>query len=821
MSTTSLSLRSAPPADDPLLTALVEELARRWRCGDPVRAEEMLDRHPELWHAPARAVRLVYEEICLRRECGLPVAADDCFSRFPEWRAQLALLLECHALLEDDAGGPRWPTAGETIAGYELQSCLGDGAGGCVFLARQLALADRPVVVKATRLRGNEHLHLARLQHTHIVPLYAVHDEPARNLRLLCMPYFGGAGLAQVLRTLGGRPLAQRTGACILAAAQVPGVQSAGAGPSAGRQLDYVASVCFIGACLAEALHFAHECGVVHLDLKPANVLIAADGQPLLLDFHLARPPLDAGATAFGGLGGTPGYMPPEQQQAMAAIAQGRPIPLPVDRRADVFALGVILREALGGADTAAPLRHCNPLVSVGLADVVDRCLAPDARHRYPDAAALADDLHRHLSDLPLRGVRNRSWPERLMKWRRRRPAALRTGLLALTLLALLGTAVTAFAAHLSRERQDVRRALDEGRALWHTHGDYAAAQKLLQDGLAAAQRLPWHTGLADALRAEIRLAEEAQAAHDRQRLVRTLHTLAEHVRLLYGLDALPADRLRPLRDSCKAVWDQRRRLRAWFDQAPAADIAEDLTDLVLFAIDVQQRTGPAAREALADLDDVESLFGPSAVVDWQRRRLSQAFNLPPRSAVRAPATAWEFFTLGRLALQAGDLTQAADYLGEALTRQPHGLWPNYYHGLCAARLGRPVEAVAAFSVCIGAAPDAAAIHYNRGLAYAKLAEPALAIRDYDHALSLDPTLSIAVLNRGILHYQAGRLTATEADLRRALTLGADPIATHFDLALVLRAQHRPAEARDSLDRVLTLQPNHAAARELISRLAP
>src|SRR5262249_57978758 len=69
-------------------------------------------------------------------------------------------------------------------------------------------------------------------------------------------------------------------------------------------------------------------------------------------------------------------------------------------------------------------LRRCNPQVSVGLADLLDRCLAPDPRERYPDAAALAADLRRHLTDLPLQGVRNRSLVERWRKWRRRRPSA-------------------------------------------------------------------------------------------------------------------------------------------------------------------------------------------------------------------------------------------------------------------------------------------------------------------------------------------------------------------------------------------------------------
>src|SRR5205814_3377830 len=93
---------------------------------------------------------------------------------------------------------------------------LGRGALGRVFLASQLSLGDRPVVLKLTPGEAREHLSLARLQHTHIVPLYSVHDHPDRGLRALCMPYFGGATLAQLLEALRPQPPAGRTGKHLL-----------------------------------------------------------------------------------------------------------------------------------------------------------------------------------------------------------------------------------------------------------------------------------------------------------------------------------------------------------------------------------------------------------------------------------------------------------------------------------------------------------------------------------------------------------------------------------------------------------------------------
>src|SRR5262249_46962868 len=136
----------------------------------------------------------------------------------------------------------------------------------------------------------------------------------------------------------------------------------------------YIEAVCWIGACLADALQYAHEHGLLHLDLKPANVLLAADGQPMLLDFHLARSPLAPASTPPLSMGGTPAYMAPEQREAVRALSKGQPIPMGVDHRADVYALGLLLWETLAGAlytPSGSPDRRIvrrNSRVSPGLA---------------------------------------------------------------------------------------------------------------------------------------------------------------------------------------------------------------------------------------------------------------------------------------------------------------------------------------------------------------------------------------------------------------------------------------------------------------------
>jgi len=233
------------------------------------------------------------------------------------------------------------------------------------------------MVLKITPLEGAEHISLARLQHTNIVPLYSVIDDAARNIRILCMPYFGRGTLAAILAALANVPIIQRNGSDIIRVVDQAS-EDAGAIGAARQMLShvsYIQAMCWITASLADALQFAHERGLVHLDIKPSNILITRDGQPMLLDFHLARDPIRPGGPLPENLGGTPPYMAPEQLAAMKSIQEAKSIDAAVDGRADIYALGVMLFEALAGRPPMStqpqPLLRLNPQVSAGLSDIV------------------------------------------------------------------------------------------------------------------------------------------------------------------------------------------------------------------------------------------------------------------------------------------------------------------------------------------------------------------------------------------------------------------------------------------------------------------
>lgn len=154
-------------------------------------------------------------------------------------------------------------------------------------------------------------------------------------------------------------------------------------------------AVLAIGTQVADALGAAHAAGLVHRDVKPANILLSGDGRVLVADFGIAKAAEGADLTSDGGMVGTAKYLAPEQ------IEGG-----PIDGRTDLYALGVVLYEALTGsppfaADTDAgtalarlhrdptPVRTLRPDIPTGVADVVARAMARRPEDRFPDAAAL------------------------------------------------------------------------------------------------------------------------------------------------------------------------------------------------------------------------------------------------------------------------------------------------------------------------------------------------------------------------------------------------------------------------------------------------
>ena len=283
------------------------------------------------------------------------------------------------------SSGPVRPTLPRMFGDYELLAELGRGGMGVVYRARQQSL-DRVVAVKMlnrgewasltdqARFRAEAEA-AARLDHGHIVPVYEVGTEAGQPY--FSMKYIDGTNLAREL--LDG-PLDARHAASLL----LP---------------------------VARAVHYAHQRGVLHRELKPSNILLDAEGQPHVSDFGLAkRIEDDVQLTRSGAILGTPSYMPPEQ----AAGSRGQLGPA-----SDVYGLGTILYHMLTGrppfqaasaVDTVLlvleqdplPPRLLNAKANRDLEMVALRCLQKPPELRYATAAELADDLEAFLAGEPV-----------------------------------------------------------------------------------------------------------------------------------------------------------------------------------------------------------------------------------------------------------------------------------------------------------------------------------------------------------------------------------------------------------------------------------
>ncbi len=231
---------------------------------------------------------------------------------------------------------------------------------------------------------------------------------------------------------------------------------------------------------VAEAVHAAHAAGLVHRDLKPANILVerTEDGElnPWIVDFGIAREREVEGATVTGQVLGTPGYLSPEQARGEVST---------IDRRSDVFSLGVVLYELLAGSRPHAgdsdvevlvsllesepvPLRKTAPHVPRDLETIVMTCLESDRERRYGSARALADDLGRYLAGEPIE-ARPVGVVRRIVVRVRRNPVA--AGLLGVAALAIIVLALglvassVKYTTDLKRERDLARQAQHEAEA--------------------------------------------------------------------------------------------------------------------------------------------------------------------------------------------------------------------------------------------------------------------------------------------------------------------------------------------------------------------
>ncbi len=360
------------------------------------------------------------QRICTR--CGTPLGRFAPRGVCARCLLRAALLPpEAEPGLDESAGAARSGSLGR-FGDYELLEEIAAGGMGMVYRARQASL-NRTVALKMIlagqfarepeikRFRAEAEA-AAQLDHPNIVPIYEVGEEGGHHF--FSMRFMEGGTLTARIN----RP--------------------------DSRLPHEVAARLLVKVC--RAVHFAHQRGILHRDLKPGNILLDPAGEPYVSDFGLAKFLADASQrTASGAVLGSPSYMAPEQ-------AAGKP--QLISTAADVYSLGAILYEMLTGQP---PFRADTPLVT--LRQVVEQeprrpstinrradrdleticlvCLEKEPARRYSSAELLAQDLERWLRREPIQ-ARASSPAERLAKWIRRRPATA-------ALLFVAGAAVLAF----------------------------------------------------------------------------------------------------------------------------------------------------------------------------------------------------------------------------------------------------------------------------------------------------------------------------------------------------------------------------------------
>jgi serine/threonine protein kinase/tetratricopeptide (TPR) repeat protein len=317
-------------------------------------------------------------------------------------------------------GAPYKTNTPKSLGDYELLEEIGRGSQGNVYRARQKSL-NRTVALKVIRSgRWTTQAHLKRfrleaetaasLDNSNIVPIYEVGEHDG------CC-YFS-------MRLVEGGPLDEIS----------------------KREPMPIRRAAELIARLARAVHYAHQRGILHRDIKPGNILIDVKGEPHLTDFGLARL-VEAESTVTRTLDtlGTPSYMAPEQALGNSQLTSAT----------DVYGLGAVLYHLLTGHppfaggttyDTIRLLleteprqpRLWNPKIDRDLATICLKCLEKDPQRRYSSALALAEDLERWLRHEPVRARRTGMFG-RGRKWVRRNPT-----------FALLILSLTALAAAIS-----------------------------------------------------------------------------------------------------------------------------------------------------------------------------------------------------------------------------------------------------------------------------------------------------------------------------------------------------------------------------------
>jgi eukaryotic-like serine/threonine-protein kinase len=805
------------------------DLDRRYSINLDVELSKYLDAFPVLGTNPRVLAAISFEDFRARRSRGLSteparwsglpgVAHEPWFQQLRlgslEWSSRQFAVSEEESKHHAGPVGTAEPQVGQTFGDFQLIALLGAGAFSKVFLATQQSLARRYVALKVVRHSLSEPAKLARLQHTGIVPLFSFHR--IREYSVLCMPYYGAATLADWLShgsmdsTRNGETLvatvrqAQRNLTRHVSRDDAPRTHidnelesvrrwnEEGARPLGSlKHLDTRQSVLWLGQRLAAALVHAHERGVVHGDLKPANILIRNDGEPALIDFNLSN---TAECPEPLAVGGTLPYMSPEQLQAMLGRTAC------ISPTSDIYSLGVILYEVIEGrlpastivstaeSDLASALQQrrsesisfTSKTATSGTQAIVRKCLSFGESGRYASAAELLEDIEREQDHLPLAHARDPFCLSRFPKFIRRHPGPFSA--MPIAIASLLVMAIVAW-----------------GGLYWKARSQSLAATAQLE-GLVKYSESSL-VQFMDASPSELRRAVQA-----------TPELIATHLDV-GGPDIAASPMFRQLdakqRDlAAKAVFDHCLVIASFaLEKANYLERKdwEAVDRLLSVCHQFPELAQQSRRLTIANSRTAEALGTPS-----QGTRL---LSLP---GLRRDARPLEVLLEARAMLSMGK-PHSAIQLFQSLPDIPSPealFWMTL--GGAQLHVGQHAEAEMSFTLVIAMASDS--LYGYRSRAEVRMAQNNWegAEKDFTDALRLDPTSVTLLANRALVRERLKKLDESKQDLDNALSRQPGSNRLLFVRARVLRQLGQSAEAMENYRQAMREMP--ATVNDWISR---
>src|SRR5438034_1542356 len=646
------------------------------------------------------------------------------------------------------------------LGDYELLEEVGRGGQGVVFRARQKSL-NRTVALKVISLgqwasKANlkrfrlEAEAAARLEHPGIVPIHEVGERDGSCY--FSMKFVEGGQLDEVIR---------RTPMSIRQAAEL------------------IANV-------ARTVHYAHEHGILHRDIKPGNILLDAKGEPHLTDFGLARLlETESTVTRTMEVLGTPSYMAPEQAVGNNAA---------VSSAIDVYGLGAVLYQLLTGHPPFAgrttyetiklledteprPPRLLNPKVDRDLSTICLKCLEKDPKRRYSSALALIEDLKHWLNHEPIQ-ARHTGIFARGRKWVQRNPTS---AVLAASLMAL-----AAAAGWIVWKSEFIARPLANGIAvlpfenLSDDKSDASFVDGMQDDVLTKLARI-----------ADLKVISRTSVMDYRGK--RNLRQIGNDLRVSHVLEGSVRRDGTHLRLNAQLI-DARTDTHVWVEQYD-----RDLNELFAIQSEIAQKVAErlsariTATERLAieekpttDLMAFELYSRANNIlgITPQMADVLQAIDLLNQAVARDSSFFKAYCLLAaahdNLYLFGGDHTPARLAMGEAAVQKAFRIRPN-----------------------AGEAHLARALHLYRGYL------------DYDGALAELEIASRSLPNdsrifkvMGWIQRRQGRWEESTRYLDRAIELDPRNVNMLIDTGLSYGMIRRYAEQKSKLDRALTIQPN-------------